>query len=216
MVFAHTFYRNKGGLGLHIEDEHAIGGVETSAHFLKILHAIDLLWITTCTLTKLSALFFYTQIFYVKQKCICTCWITIGFTIAYELASCISFRVLLYTLVRKSWLFTLLGYCKDENVKSLMWGSIDIVPDSFIICTPVLILNTLQLPTAKRLGLLDDLFGRVIEYYRNYRYPVQVLQGVGSHQPSIRSHLQGSLRYRQYPHDNPPHFTTSSSRIFSA
>ncbi|PVH93236.1 hypothetical protein DM02DRAFT_541962, partial [Periconia macrospinosa] len=142
-----------GGLGLHIEEALAIGGAETSTHFLKILYAIDLLWITTCTLTKLSVIFFYIQIFYINKKLVWTCWITIGITIAYGLAS--GFHFAFYcTPVRKSWFPTLPGHCGDDNVKYLMWGSIDIVLDSFIICIPVPILSSLQLPMAKKLGLL--------------------------------------------------------------
>jgi hypothetical protein len=46
------------------------------------------------------------------------------------------------------------GHCADDDFKYPVWGSIDIVLDSTIICLPVPVLSKLQLPIGKKLVLL--------------------------------------------------------------
>lgn len=142
-----------GGLGLHIPEVLAIRGPEAITTFLKLLYALDLMWITTCTLTKLAILFFYTEIFYINKIFMRVCWFTIAVSIAYGLASFLHFAFYC-TPVKKSWYPMEPGHCGDDNVKYLMWGSVDIVLDSAILCLPVPILRSLKLPTGKKLGLV--------------------------------------------------------------
>src|SRR4051794_9189864 len=106
------------------------------------------MWITTCTLTKLAVLFFYIEVFYINNKFIRLCYVAVAVSIAYGIASFFHFAFYC-TPVKKSWYPTMPGHCGDDNVKYLMWGSVDIVLDAIIICLPVPILSSLQLPIGK-------------------------------------------------------------------
>ncbi|CAI6333725.1 unnamed protein product [Periconia digitata] len=142
-----------GGLGLHLVEAITLAGPNLVTDFLKILYALDLMWITTCALTKLSILFFYTQVFYINKKFVYISYVAIGLCAVYGVSSFFHFAFYC-TPVRKSWYPMLDGKCGNDSVKYLLWGSIDIILDVFIIALPLPLLSTLKLPTAKKLGLI--------------------------------------------------------------
>ncbi|KAI1202191.1 hypothetical protein F5X97DRAFT_288210 [Nemania serpens] len=141
----------KCGIGLHTAEVVAIGGADLPILFLKLLYAIDLLWIFTLTFIKISILHFYSVVF--RKR------LFLKFVYA-AIALCVGFwfgaffgRALICVPPQKKWYPDTPGHCGDEIKYYLAISSLDFAIDIIIIILPMPVLWTLHLPNTRKIGL---------------------------------------------------------------
>ncbi|KAI1112505.1 hypothetical protein F5Y14DRAFT_421931 [Nemania sp. NC0429] len=141
----------KCGIGLHTKDVVAIGGADLPILFLKLLYAIDLLWIFTLTFIKISILHFYSVVFR-KPVFLWFVYATIGLCVGFWFGAFFG-RALICLPVQKKWYPETPGHCGDEIKYYLAISSLDFAIDIIIIILPMPILWTLNLPNIRKVGL---------------------------------------------------------------
>ncbi|KAI0458582.1 hypothetical protein F5B21DRAFT_500475 [Xylaria acuta] len=141
----------KCGIGLHTQEVVTIGGADLPILFLKLLYAIDLLWISCLTSIKISILHFYSMVFR-NRVFLRFVYAAIGLCGAFGIGAFVG-RALICTPPQKKWIPETPGHCGDEIKYYLAISSIDFAIDIIIILLPMPVLWTLHLPRVKKIGL---------------------------------------------------------------
>ncbi|KAI8630506.1 hypothetical protein F5Y19DRAFT_48267 [Xylariaceae sp. FL1651] len=142
-------YTTRAGLGRHVEvvpaSDLAQGG--------KLFFTVQLLWIFSSGLVKLSILAFYLRIFSVLTYVRACAWFLIGITTAWLISMPIA-HGLQCIPVEKIWDSTVPGHCLDTVLLYLIGSIVDVVVDFLILLLPIPAIFKLQMPMPKKLSVL--------------------------------------------------------------
>ncbi|KAF3058313.1 hypothetical protein GL218_05829 [Daldinia childiae] len=142
-------YTTKDTLGRHIQVVSAPALLEGG----KMFFTIQILWIISSAIVKLSILAFYLRVFsildYIRFSAwflivMVTCWL-IGSTVAHGLQC---------QPVAKIWQDSLPGHCLDTESLFLIGSIADVVMDFLILALPLPAIIRLQMPLSRKLELV--------------------------------------------------------------
>ncbi|KAI9651976.1 MAG: hypothetical protein M1829_001989 [Trizodia sp. TS-e1964] len=139
----------KWGYGLHI---YTLTPDELTL-FFKGVYAASIGYCILIPLTKLSVLLFYLRVFSERFYKKAT-WLLIGITVLYGI-SLVSVFANVCTPVPRFWTPTLNGTCLDFPTISYFFAALNITIDAIIFLLPIPALVSLQLPPAKKFGLVS-------------------------------------------------------------
>ncbi|KAI9651454.1 MAG: hypothetical protein M1829_002812 [Trizodia sp. TS-e1964] len=137
------------GYGLHI---YTLTSDELTL-FFKGVYAASIGYSILIPLTKLSILLFYLRVFSERIYKKAT-WLLVGITVLYGI-SLIAVYANLCTPVSRFWNPTLNGTCLDFPTVSYIFAAFNIIIDASIFLLPIPSLVSLQLPRAKKFGLVS-------------------------------------------------------------
>ncbi|KAI1827431.1 hypothetical protein F4861DRAFT_535994 [Xylaria intraflava] len=141
----------KCGLGLPMDDVVRVGGSGVIVLFLKLLYALDLLWVTVVASVKMSILHFYSVIF--RQRIFLRfVYAAMVIMVAFYIGAFLG-TALVCIPPQKKWYPDTPGYCGSEITLYFAIVITDMLTDLIIIILPLPILWGLQLPLSKRLAL---------------------------------------------------------------
>ncbi|KKY20014.1 putative pth11-like integral membrane protein [Phaeomoniella chlamydospora] len=120
-------------------------------HALKPLYASVPIYNASLSITKCSLLLQYLRLF-PSQKVRRTCWIVLGIVIAYGIYA-VFVVLFMCTPVKYFWDKSIKGTCLNNSAVYFSTASFNIISDIVIICIPIPVVKSLQLPKRQKIGL---------------------------------------------------------------
>jgi len=138
-----------GGVGRHTADIAPEAVVKT----LKIILPFEALYGITLMFVKSSMVFFYLRIFGTKRAFRISAYATITFIVLWAISVVLE-TFLLCRPLAYNWDQTIKGTCGDRNTVYVSAGALNIVSDFMVLALPIPHIWDLQLPLARKLGLV--------------------------------------------------------------